>query len=95
MESTQITPLRTEFNGRGEVKGFAFTQIQSCDKAYLYQVTDKNNNSHFEVFKYKVNRSPMLDVPQVSYPSSRAFGLWAWHHGGIESAYKKYRELCK
>jgi hypothetical protein len=95
VESTQITPLRTEFKGRGEVKGFIFTQLQACDKAYLYKVTDKNNDYHFEVFAHKINNSPILERPQVSYPSSRAFGVWAWHHGGIESAYNKYMELCK
>lgn len=95
MESTQITPLKTHFYGRGEVRGFLFSQMEASDKAYLYRVTTPQNDIHFEVFKHKVNKSPVLDVPQVSYPSSRAFGAWAWHHGTLESAYKKYAELCK
>lgn len=95
MVSTQINPLKTNFYGRGEVRGFLFSQMEASDKAYLYRVTTPQNDIHFEVFMHKVNKSPALKSPQVSYPTSKAFGAWAWTYSDLESAYKKYAELCK
>ena len=64
--------LQKEFIGKGEVHGFKFTQLERTNKAYLYKV-DVNGQIHFEIFKRREN----LRYGNVSYPTSKAFGIWA------------------
>ena len=65
--------LQKEFIGRGEVRGFKFTQLLRSDVAYLYKV-DVFGQIHYEVFKRRENAR----YGNVSYPTSKAFGKWAW-----------------
>lgn len=77
--------LEKEFIGRGEVRQFKFNQLMSktndtlvdgqfkAQGMYLYQVTTPLGKVHFEVFYRKYNK--MFDC--ISYPSAKAFGIWA------------------
>jgi hypothetical protein len=62
--------LATQFIGKGEVKGFEFTQLKAGN-AYLYRVTN-GHSTWYEVFKRKINK-----WNQVSYPRAKSFGIWA------------------
>lgn len=64
--------LEKEFIGRGEVRGFKFTLLESTDLAYLYKV-DVFGQIHYEIFKRREN----LRFGNVSYPTCNAFGRWA------------------
>lgn len=80
--------LETEFIGRGQVKGFIFTQIKKNNAGYIYKV-DIGNSYHFEVFKHKENDK----FNCVSYPSDKSFGIWAWTYKSLEQAYNKLEDL--
>ena len=80
--------LQTEFTGRGEVKGFIFTQIKKSDKAYIYKV-DCDGCLHYEVFKHKENKQ----FECISYPKTASFGLWAWTYKDLDLAIEKYNLL--
>jgi ribosomal protein S27E len=77
--------LQKEFIGRGEVKGFIFTQIKKSNNAYIYKV-DCDGCEHYEVFKHKEN----TQFKCISYPKTGSFGLWAWTYKSFESALEKY-----
>lgn len=79
--------LEENFIGRGEVKGFIFTQIKKSKYAYVYKVSN-GAIIHYEVFFRKENNQ----FNCVSYPSSKAFGSWAW--SATENTYlDKFEEL--
>ncbi len=80
--------LRVRFHGKGEVKGYLFTQISKTDKAFIYEVS-YDDSKHYEVFKKKINHRFGCE----SYPTSNAFGLWAWTFMDLESAVKKFNGL--
>lgn len=86
-----MKPLETEFIGRGEVKGFKFRQISATDRAFLYEVTSTNMNVNYEVFKLKNNKR--FDC--ISYPTSKAFGVYAWASMSFDRAKQKFEELTK
>lgn len=65
--------LQLEFIGRGQVKGFIFTQKNKSDYGYIYEV-NTSTSIHYEVFKRKENSQ----FNCISYPSDKAFGFWAW-----------------
>ena len=65
--------LEENFIGKGEVKGFIFTQIKKSEYAYIYSVNNGFSVS-YEVFFRKENKQYNC----ISYPSSKAFGFWAW-----------------
>lgn len=72
-ESVGIIPKELEevFKGRGEVKGYTFTQLDRSDYAYLYEQKEKETGHiTYEVFRRKVN----TQFGCVSYPSSKGFG---------------------
>jgi hypothetical protein len=77
--------LQIEFIGRGEVKGFNFTQIKKSDKAYIYKV-DCNGFEHYEVFKHRENKH----FNCISYPKTASFGLWAWTYKDLILAIDKF-----
>ncbi len=85
-----MKPLPKQFIGRGEVKGFRFTQIQATDMAYLYKV-EANAAIYYEVFKKRENARFCV----ISYPTSEAFGYWAWTYRNYEKAMNKFYELNK
>ena len=80
--------LKKEFIGRGQVKGFRFTQLNKSQFAYLYEV-NTNDNIFYEVFYRKENKR----YECVSYPTNKSFGIWAWTYSNLETASNKYEEL--
>lgn len=80
--------LPVSFFGKGEVKSYKFTQIRQTDKAFLYEVS-AGGTIHYEVFRKVVNDRYVC----VSYPTSRAFGIWAWTYMSLERAERKFNEL--
>ena len=85
-----MKPLEKNFIGIGEVRGFKFTQISTTDKAFLYKV-DTGNQIHIEVFKRIINERFACE----SYPTSRAFGIWAWTYMKLDNAIEKFNEINK
>lgn len=65
-----IKQLKTEFIGRGSVKGFNFKQVLKSEKAYMYEV----NGKYYKVFERKIHRR----FEQEIYPKDEHFGNWAW-----------------
>lgn len=73
--------LEEEFIGKGQVKGFRFTQLEQSRNAYLYEV-NTGHSIQYEVFYRKENSR----FNCVSYPSNKAFGVWAWTYSDFEKA---------
>jgi len=73
--------LEEKFIGKGQVKGFKFTQIKKTKYGYIYLVEDCKY-SHYEVFKHKENKR----FECVSYPSNKSFGIWAFTTKDINRA---------
>jgi hypothetical protein len=78
--------LEKEFMGRGEVKGFKFTQLFASSAAFLYKVCS-GSSERYEVFLRKEN----TQFECISYPSSKAFGVWAWSFQTLEKAIERYK----
>lgn len=63
--------LDNVIKGRGETKGFTFTQVDKSEFAYIYQSKDADGRHVvYEVFRRVENK--MFDC--VSYPNSNGFG---------------------
>lgn len=73
--------LQKQFTGKGQVKGFTFTQIKQNEVGYIYKV-ETGVNTHYEVFEHKENTLYNC----VSYPTNKAFGKWAWTCGSLYRA---------
>lgn len=87
---SEIKLIREEFVGRGEVRGFLFSQRAKSEYAYIYEVQCVEGGiSHFEVFKRRVNQQ----FGNESYPGSKSFGFWAWTFSTFNRAYDKFEEL--
>lgn len=83
--------LETNFQGKGEVIGYMFQQMQSSPYAYIYKVIniEDDNNNHYEVFIHREN----TQFNNVSYPKANSFGVWAWTFKRWSDAFNKYNEL--
>jgi len=81
--------LEKVFIGRGEVKGFTFTQIKQNEKAFLYEVKDEFGSIHYEIFKRVEN----IKYGCISYPKSKSFGRWAWTCKTLDRGIEKFNEL--
>ena len=81
--------LEIEFDGRGEVKNFHFTQLKKSDKAYLYKVEVPDTDPHYEVFLRKEN----IRYGCIVYPSSKGFGRYAWTYRELGEAEEKFNSL--
>lgn len=80
--------LPTEFVGKGEVKGFHFRQLDKTEKGYLYEVVTESG-THYEVFERRVNEL----YGTVTYPSSKAFGIWAYCIGKLDKAKQRLSDI--
>ena len=84
--------LAKYFTGKGEVRGFEFTQLESNGRAYLYQVrTPLDGRIHYEIFRRKENAR----FNCISYPGSKAFGDWATTTRDYEKTLFLYNEMAK
>tara|TARA_R110002049_G_scaffold286773_1_gene468592 strand:- start:264 stop:542 length:279 start_codon:yes stop_codon:yes gene_type:complete len=73
--------LEKEFIGKGQVKGFKFTQVKKTKYGYIYKV-DTKHTIMYEVFKRKENNR----FKCISYPTNKSFGIWAWTYKNLDSA---------
>lgn len=80
--------LQKEFIGRGQVKGFRFTQLKKSNYSYIYKI-NTGSSEHFEVFLHIENRQ----FNCISYPQSNSFGIWAWTFATYELAINKMEEI--
>lgn len=80
--------LEKEFVGKGQVKGFLFTQIKNNGRAYIYEVKD-GSFKHYEIFKHKENNR----FGCVSYPKNNSFGIWAFTTKEICRAIEIFEDL--
>lgn len=80
--------LAEYFSGKGQVKGYVFNQIKRTDNAYLYEVKG-DEQIHYEVFERRENAL----YECVSYPSDKAFGIWAFTCMSMSEAILKLYEL--
>lgn len=80
--------LELKFTGKGQVKGFEFNQIKASEKAFIYEVKTENS-IHYEVFQRKENNHYNC----ISYPSDKAFGLWAFTYKKLSLAIDKFNLL--
>lgn len=81
--------LEKVFIGKGEVKGFIFTQIKRSNLAYIYEVSLSESAKWYEVFA----RKEYAKFDMVSYPKSNSFGEWAWTCGTIEKAEEIFHNI--
>lgn len=82
--------LHKNITGKGVVKGFLFSQIQQSETAYLYKV-NSGTSTYYEVFE----KTQRTNSKQHCFPTSKAFGIWAWTFSTIEKAEEKFNELLK
>lgn len=92
LKSADTRSLKRKFEGKGEMKDFKFTQIARNDFAVIYEKVYKNHiKKTFEVFEIRINSRFNLE----SYPTSKAFGIWAWDIETLEKAVFKFHEITK
>lgn len=85
----ELRELKPEFKGKGEVRGFMFTQIKRTKNGYIYKVERSGYPTMYEVFKRRINKQ----FNCVSYPKSKSFGIWAWCCRSVEEAEIKLLEF--
>ncbi|MES2875307.1 MAG: hypothetical protein V4708_16400 [Bacteroidota bacterium] len=88
--NTEIKQIPLEFQGRGEVKGYSFKQVKRSDLCYIYEVSAPNGQRWYEVFRAKLN----VLYGNISYPSSKQFGISAWTVKGKDRAEEMFNELA-
>lgn len=76
-----IEELPKEFIGKGEVKGFSFTQVYNDNDFYIYIV----DGLYYEIFDRKIVGN------EVKYPKAEDFGDWAWTFQRPENVVKFVR----
>jgi hypothetical protein len=100
--------LDKEFRGTGVMKGVKFKQVMKNDRAFLYELSDRDEESGktwtwYEVFKRKVSNESDGIIGGVKvhfnareiYPKSNNFGVWAWCISDYERAIEKFNELSR
>ena len=69
--------------------GFDYRQIRKNEKAYIYSQSLNGKIIAYEVFEHKVNQYYNC----VSFPTSNAFGVWAWTYHNLQDAVNKYNQI--
>lgn len=88
MFSQNVKPLRDTFDGIGQVRGYKFTQISKTNSAYVYEV-NSGDMIYYEVFRKRINHQ----YGCISYPTNKAFGIWAFTTPNIERAFELLNDL--
>lgn len=92
-------PLRTEFDGRADQKGFTFKQLKRVKDIALFQKTKENGAKYFEVIlvqrhdAYKIGNT-IIEASET-FSSSSAWGISGWSYKTIKEAEQKFKELTK
>ena len=69
--------------------GFNYKQILKSDKGYVYEQSMDGRVIAYEVFERKEN----TQYNCISFPTSNAFGIWAWTYWHKEDAIAKFNTL--
>lgn len=85
MEKLELTQ---KIIGKGEVKGYVFSKEKQSHKAYLFKV-NTGTSIYYEVFKRKAKTNSIRDC----FPTSKAFGTWAWTFTSYDKAIVKFNRL--
>ena len=80
--------LSREFIGKGQVRGFLFTQIKKNEYCYIYKVED-NGRIWYEIFEHRENKR----FNCISYPRNKSFSIWAFTYLSLERALTCFDEL--
>lgn len=83
-----VKELPRSFIGIGEVRGFQFTQIKCSNSAFLFEVR-AFRRKYYEIFERRINSQ----YGNVSYPSAKAFGVWAWTTSSFEKAQEYFEQI--
>ena len=87
-----IKDLLSKIKGKGEVRGYVFEQIQKGINGYIYKATNTEKKiNNYEVFVRRYNKR----FNNICYPSSKAFGIWAWTFHDLEKAITKFNLINK
>ena len=90
LKSVDTQLLKRQFNGKGEVKGFRFNQLARNDFAVIYEKRYLSTCIiSYEVFELKINTR----FNSESYPTSKAFGVWAWEVATLEKALQRMKDI--
>ena len=81
--------LQEQFDGKGQVRGYTFTQISKTEWGFIYEV-EHGGHRHYEVFKKRLNHR----FDTVSYPTDKAFGKWAWTCMSLDNAEERLKEIA-
>lgn len=84
-----IKQLHEQFSGTGEVRDYEFGLVCKTNRGFCYKVTIDGITVHYEVFRRKINKRFACE----SYPTSKAFGIWAWTYRCLTKALKKLNSL--
>lgn len=84
-----IKHIPEQFTGHGEVKGFEFGLICKTNRGFCYKVMIDGITTHFEVFHRKINKRFACE----SYPTAKAFGIWAWTYKCLGKAIRRLNSL--
>lgn len=96
--------LGTSFKGSGEMSGVIFKQLKKSEKAFMYELTDRETRQkHWEVFEKRVSKAKeavlggkLIKYEETEvYPKSNCFGNWAWCFTDYEKAITKLEALEK
>ena len=88
--------LPKKFDGKGSTKNFEFEQVFENDFGYVYKV-DTKDGIHYEAF-LKKTYAHVIDFEKKifsdthvkeSYPTNKAFGVWAWTFKSLDRAIDK------
>ena len=80
--------LPVEFIGKGQVRGFKFTQEEKNQHGYIYKV-EHLGRTWYEVFERREN----VRFSVISYPGNKSFGVWAWTANSYEKALERFEEI--
>ena len=92
--------LEKQFSGKGEVKGYEFTQMKESEAAYLYVKSNSDTNTtYYEVVRKIVvpkidweTKQPTGEFKET-YPKSNTFGVDAWDFVSIDAAINKFNSI--
>ena len=103
-----MTELEEKFIGIGEVKGFLFEQLDKNEYAYLYKVSNKDEDTEkvkcwYEVFERRHSKEldTVLDGQAIhfeekeNYPRSNSFGVWAWTFNNLDKAKETFELITE
>lgn len=95
-----VEKLPQMFEGKGEVKGYNFLQIDSNENGYLYKVYNEYEQ-HFEVIK-KISSPVCINFEKriysetefkETYPKANSFGISGWTYNNLIKASEKLQSL--